>query len=119
MALSKETENMDNPREQNNFEDNLLPFDQFLRGDITVEAFNRWLVSRQDQKQGARSNLISQSEQDFREDVVRQSTCSVELEGLRIPIESELLNKCYIRGEIDLDQKRILLFKILGIPLSA
>lgn len=100
------------------FSNELAPLRQFINGAISLDEFMRWLNMPSKEipiKTVDYSLLISREEQDLRREAVRQANASTMLEGFVIAPEIGWLNECYIRGEISIDEKGLILRKMFGV----
>lgn len=100
-----------------NFPDGREPLAQLINGEISLEEFRVWLNTPDKNHlftkwNGNEANLISAEEQARRRDAVRQANASVMLEGFAISAEVVWLNELYIRGEISIEEKGVILHKL-------
>lgn len=90
----------------------------FINGEISLDEFMHWLDTAKRSHSFNIANeslLISSEEQAQRREAVRQANASVMLEGFVIAPEIAWLNECYIRGEISIDEKGLILRKMFGV----
>lgn len=91
---------------------------QFINGEISLDEFMHWLDTASKNRPFDIANesfLISAEEQAHRREAVRQANASVMLEGFIIAPEIAWLNERYIRGELSIDEKGLILRKMFGV----